>query len=312
MTNEFKILWFEDETTWYTMQSKKVANHLKNTYNLKTTPRRETGSNFDPNILKTENTYDLILMDYKLAAGNTGEKIIELIRNNSILTDVLLYSSQYQDMVDALVTQSPLIDGVYFADRKNALFEDKLYGVIHKIVRRSEDIVNLRGFFLDNTSDFEVRIKELLKLGWDKLSDHHSELEATMNTVLDNILAFDDKTVKEIKESDSIYNAANNHKYALSIRSRLEILKKVIDLLVEKDKIDLSGKYADIKEFDKKYNNDISVYRNAMGHKKYSDTSLEIKGRIVQIDEDFHRKLRDNINRYDGFICYLEDCISSI
>ena len=39
MTNEFKILWFEDETTWYTMQSKKVANHLKNTYNLKTTPK---------------------------------------------------------------------------------------------------------------------------------------------------------------------------------------------------------------------------------------------------------------------------------
>ena len=25
MTNEFKILWFEDETTWYTMESKKVS-----------------------------------------------------------------------------------------------------------------------------------------------------------------------------------------------------------------------------------------------------------------------------------------------
>lgn len=74
MTNEFKILWFEDETTWFTMQSKKVANHLKNTYNLKTDPNRETGANFNPNILQTENTYDLILMDYKLAAGNTGEK----------------------------------------------------------------------------------------------------------------------------------------------------------------------------------------------------------------------------------------------
>lgn len=312
MTNEFKILWFEDETTWFTMQSKKVANHLKNTYNLKTDPNRETGANFNPNILQTENTYDLILMDYKLAAGNTGEKIIELIRSNSILTDVLLYSSQYQNMVKALVAQNPLIDGVYFADRKNALFEDKLYGVIHKIVRRSEDIVNLRGFFLDNTSDFEVRIKELLKLGWDKLPDHHSELEMTMNTVLDNILAFDEKTVKEIKENNSVYNAANNHKYALSIRSRLEILKKIINILVDENKLDLSGKYTDIKVFDQKYNSDISVYRNAMGHKKYSDTSLEIKGKIVQIDEVFHRKLRDNINRYDEFICYLEECIASI
>lgn len=74
----------------------------------------------------------------------------------------------------------------------------------------------------------------------------------------------------------------------------------------------LSGKYTDIKVFDQKYNSDISVYRNAMGHKKYSDTSLEIKGKIVQIDEVFHRKLRDNINRYDEFICYLEECIASI
>ena len=312
MTNEFKILWFEDETTWFTMQSKKVANHLKNTYNLKTDPKRETGANFNPDILKTENSYDLILMDYKLAAGNTGEKIIELIRNNSILTDVLLYSSQYQNMVDALVSQNPLIDGVYFADRKNALFEDKLYGVIHKIVRRSEDIVNLRGFFLDNTSDFEVRIKELLKLGWDKLPEYHGELEETMNTALDKILAFDDKTVKEIKESNNIYNAANNHKYALSIRSRLEILKKIIDILVEKDKLDLSGKYSDIEIFDKKYNSDISVYRNAMGHKKYSDTSLVINGEIIQIDEEFHRKLRDNINKYDDFIRCLEKCMETI
>lgn len=312
MTNEFKILWFEDETTWYTMQSKKVANYLKTTYNLKSIPKHETGANFNPDILKTENAYDLILMDYKLAAGNTGEKIIELIRSNSILTDILLYSSEYQKMVDTLVAQSPLIDGVYFADRKNALFEDKLHGIIHKIVRRSEDVVNLRGFFLDNTSDFEVRIKELLKLSWDKLPENHEELENSMNEILDNILNHDDQVVKCIRDKGNVFNAANNHKYALSIRYRLEILSKIINILLKQGKLVLPDGYSDISKFSQKYGDEISVYRNALGHKKFSETSIEIKGKVIQVDENLHQLLRGYVNKYELLISHLEKCIESL
>lgn len=312
MTNEFKILWFEDETTWYTMQSKKVANYLKTTYNLKANPKHDTGANFNPDILKTENAYDLILMDYKLAAGNTGEKIIELIRDNSILTDILLYSSEYSKMVDTLVAQSPLIDGVYFADRKNALFEEKLHGIIHKIVRRSEDVVNLRGFFLDNTSDFEVRIKELLKLSWDKLPDNHEELENSMNEILDNILKHDDQVVKCIRGTGNVFNAANNHKYALSVRYRLEILAKIIDILLQQGKLVLPDIYSDISKFSQKYSDEISVYRNALGHKKFSDTSIEIKGKVVQVDENLHQLLRGYINKYELLISHLEKCMESL
>lgn len=309
MTNVFKILWFEDETTWYTMQSKKVANYLMKTYNLKNETKRETGANFDPNVLKNKNLFDLILMDYKLAAGKTGEKMIELIRKNSILTDILLYSSQYQEMVDALVSKNPLIDGVYFANRKDTLFEDKLHGVIHKIVRRSEDIVNLRGFFLDNTSDFEVRIKELLKLSWDKLPECHDELECSMITVLDNMLSHCKKMIKEIKEKESVFNFANEHKYALSIRYRLDVLSSIIEILLKQGKINLPNGYTDISEFSRKYSEEISVYRNALGHKKFSDTSIEIKGKIVQIDQELLCQLRHNVNKYDLLICHLEKCL---
>ena len=235
MTNEFKILWFEDETTWYTMQSKKVANYLKTTYNLKANPKHDTGANFNPDILKTENAYDLILMDYKLAAGNTGEKIIELIRDNSILTDILLYSSEYSKMVDTLVAQSPLIDGVYFADRKNALFEEKLHGIIHKIVRRSEDVVNLRGFFLDNTSDFEVRIKELLKLSWDKLPDNHEELENSIikEQYKDEIKAIKSMIEKVTEKSTSIQaiEARNKAQMEVVFSSQKRALQNPICIL---------------------------------------------------------------------------------
>ena len=312
MTEKFKILWFEDDQAWYNMQSKKVAVHLEDNYNLSLEKKYESGADFDSDTLKTENTYDLILMDYKLAAGNTGKKIVDLIRQNSILTDILLYSSQYNEMADALTKESPLIDGVYFADRKNILFEDKLYGVIHKIVRRSEDIVNLRGFFLDHTSDFEVRIKELLKLSWDKLQDHQNELEKSMNEVLDNILERDSKIVNELRNKTKVFPAANEHKYALSISYRTDILTSIINILLDNNKINLPNEYSDIREFAKKYSEEISVYRNALSHKKFSDTSININGKIVQIDQSLHQQLRQNVKKYEGVISYLENILESL
>ena len=312
MTQEFKILWFEDETTWYTMQSKKVEAYLEDHYNLTLGSKHEIGIDFEPNILTTENTYDLILMDYKLAAGNTGDKIIDLIRNNSILTDILLYSSEYQKMTTALMKGSPLIDGVYFADRKSLLFEEKLHNVIQKIVRRSEDIVNLRGSFLDNTSDFEIRIRELLKLSWDKFPEHQNELEKSINDVLDNILKHDTKVVTQLRNKEKIFPAANEHPYALSIRHRLTILNQIIKFLIEQGKIKLPDEYSDIKNFEESYSKEISVYRNALSHKKFSDTSIKINGKVIQIDQNLHLKLRKNIKKYELFISYLENCFESM
>ena len=312
MTNIFRILWFEDNSSWYNMESRKVKRHLKESYCLEFGPVRSIGTDFDFEQLKQDNNYDLILMDYVLAAGNTGKKMIDLIRSNAVLTDVLLYSSEYDKMIVELKADNPLIDGVFFADRKNELFEEKLFGIIHKIVRRSEDIVNLRGFFLDNTSDFEIRIKELLKLAWDKLPEAHERLNAAMEESLRNIEGFTSATLKEIRSNTPVYEHANNHKYALSIRNRVQILSEIISVLVELKKVAVPTDYRELEDFSKYYSEDISLYRNALGHKKYSDTSLQIKGKIITIDDSLHKKLRDNINKYDGLIGYLEDVMSSL
>lgn len=312
MTNIFRILWFEDISSWYNMELRKVKRRLKETYCLELESVRNIGTDFDFGRLKRDNNYDLILMDYVLAAGNTGKIMIDLIRSNAVLTDVLLYSSEYEKMIDELKADNPLIDGVFFADRKNELFEEKLFGIIHKIIRRSEDIVNLRGFFLDNTSDFEVRIKELLKIAWDKLPEAHERLNAAIEESLRNIERRTSATLREIRSKDPVYEYANNQKYPLTIAHRIQILSKIISVLVESKKIPVPTDYQELDDFSRHYSEDISLYRNALGHKKYSDTSLEIKGKIVAIDDSLHRKLRDNINKYDNLISYLEDVLSSL
>lgn len=312
MTNTFRILWFEDDTVWYNMALRKVRHHIQEKYCLALGPDRSTGADFDPSVLTSNNEYDLILLDYKLAAGQTGKIIVDLIRSNAVLTDVLLYSSEYDVMIKALQADNPLIDGVFFANRKDELFDDKLFSIIHKIVRRSEDIVNLRGFFLDNTSDFEVRIKELLNLAWSKLPEGHDRLNKAMMDNLDSIEEFTSSNLSEIRKNDPLYEYANNHKYALSIRNRVKILSVIIDVLIKEKGITIPLEGCDIAKFASKYNAEISVYRNALGHKKYSDTSLSIDGKIVVIDEALHQKLRANINKYDSMISFLEDTIAAL
>lgn len=93
-------------------------------------------------------------------------------------------------------------------------------------------IVNLRGFFLDNTSDFEVRIKELLNLAWTKLPESRDRMNKAMIDSLDNIEKFTSKNLGKIRKNDPLYECANNHKYALTIRNRVKILSEIIDILV--------------------------------------------------------------------------------
>ena len=74
MNTTFNILWFEDEPTWFNMEKLRVEDILKNHYLIPSIVRKD-GDDFDIREL-TGNDYDLILMDFKLADGVTGDKIV--------------------------------------------------------------------------------------------------------------------------------------------------------------------------------------------------------------------------------------------
>ena len=171
MNTTFKILWFEDEPAWFNMEKLRIEEILRTHYLIPVIERRD-GDDFDLEEL-TGNDYDLIFMDYKLAEGKTGDTIVAAIRNSYILTDILFYSSEEQNMLSAIRKQMPPIDGVYLTKRDYRIFTEKAERIIQKIVKRSEDVVNLRGFVLDNTSAFEVRIREILNICWQKFKPEH-------------------------------------------------------------------------------------------------------------------------------------------
>lgn len=309
MNYKFRILWFEDDSSWYSAE-RKILLHGLEEHKLLLEDKRETCSDIDLNIF-SDNAYDLILMDYKLAAGSTGNQAIELIRGNSILTDVLLYSSQYQDMVDACVKLSPPMDGVYYADRKRDLFETKLYRIIEKIIMRSEDIINLRGFVMDNVSDFEVRMQGILEEVWDVFEDQR---ESLMQKTIDLISGKEKRlggVLESFRERRTEFLDINKDHYPLTANDRSLLIQVIIDVMVQNQKLIIPECFSELQNFSEKYNKELVVYRNKLGHCKEGETVIHVNGKEVQIDQDLHRYLREKIVKYDSVIQYLEEQIHS-
>lgn len=303
MNTFFKILWFEDEVTWFNMEKLRINAILQEHY---LTPEivRKDGDDFDISEL-TGNDYDLIIMDYKLAEGTTGDTVVTAIRENNILTDILFYSSEEQNMLTAISKGMPPIDGVYLTKRDYTLFTQKAGNLINKIVKRSEDLVNLRGFVMDGSSDFEVRIQEILNIVWNKFTEEEKGVleEAVQKTIKRNEDR-DQKTKKKVLEVNPTFPAAVNNIHFFSHSDRLYLLEKAIKILLDNYSLSEEEEFSSFKSY---YEKEISNYRNALGHRKSTDDIIEItKGNFVPIDEALHQKMRKNLSRYNLLIEQLE------
>lgn len=303
MNTFFKILWFEDEVTWFNMERLRINSILQEHYLIPEIVRKD-GDDFDISEL-TGNDYDLIIMDYKLAEGTTGDTVVTAIRENNILTDILFYSSEEHNMLTAISKGMPPIDGVYLTKRDYNLFTQKAENLINKIVKRSEDLVNLRGFVMDGSSDFEVRIQEILNIVWNKFTEEEKGIleEAVQRTIKRNEDR-DQKTKKKVLEVNPTFPAAVNNIHFFSHSDRLYLLEKVIKILLDNYSLSKEEEFSSFKAY---YEKEISNYRNALGHRKSTDNIIEItKGNFVPVDEALHQKMRKNLSRYNLLIEQLE------
>lgn len=307
MNTIFKILWFEDEQTWYNMEKLRVEGIL-NTHYLIPEIVRKSGDDFNIDEL-TGNDFDLILMDFKLADEVTGDTIVAALRESSILTDILFYSSEEDAMLAAIRTKMPPIDGVYLTKRDYAIFAEKVGKVIEKIVKRSEDIVNLRGFVLDNTSDFELRIKEILNLCWQKFDDaQKSSLTEVLLKLLDSKKAWVTKQVEAAKSKSSIFESASNDEHLLSISDRLDIFQTFLPILSTTYDLPATACPSDFKQY---YIDKVNVYRNKLGHITLGEKTIRIKGKEIEINQELHRTLRKNIAEVNFKICSIEEHLTT-
>jgi hypothetical protein len=308
MNTKFKILWFEDVAAW--INSKELdVNGILQEYELEPQIVRNDGSNSKESDLRdylTSNEFDLIAIDYTLMNGKKGDTIIKIIRNMDILTDILFYSGDYEAMISAMRAMNPPMEGVYSTPRKD--YSTKVGKLIKKIVRRSEDLINLRGFVLDNASDFEVRIRALSKKIWQCLeSDEAHKIETSMRSQIANKCKEMLRKTSDICTSECIFDGVVKDGRIFTNDDWLTVLNEMIKIMRLRQDSSLNGFPNDFRS---EYTNKIAVYRNALGHSAAKDAEIEVNKKLVSIDDELHRKMRRYIREMESYMQKLEGIVS--
>ena len=308
MNVKFRILWFEDSSTWLKTEKENVEELLE-AHCLVPEIDCYDGEEISEEKI-TDSKYDLILLDYKLEEETTGDVIARSIRSHKVLTDILLYSSHTEELYNAIKNGVPDLDGIYITKRDTKTFKDKVTGIIEKIIKRSEDIVNLRGFVLDNTSDFETRIMVMLSKCYSIFEEGNKmALKSRMESVVQNNIKKNGERFDEYNSKEDSFELINNDHILTSISTRLSIFQAAIAIL--KNDYAMPDNYCSNK-FCEYYMNNVGIYRNKLGHVKADVSQIQIAGHTEQIDEKLHEKLRKNVVEVDNTIKRLEEYINQI
>ena len=161
MRIEYNVLWVEDEDSWYETTKELFSDTLED-LGFKLVPKQcktfdEVKAEITLNNLKD---YDLLLVDFTLRGSDSGEKIIEFIRNikeQPILTDVLFYSSAVENVRNSMHELG--LEGVYTADRKEV--ETKFEQVVTTTIKKIQEVNTIRGLIMAETSDLDEIMLEI-------------------------------------------------------------------------------------------------------------------------------------------------------
>lgn len=321
MNISFKVLWFEDEMSWRPSAERKMKEIIEK-HNLLPQIVWKKGDEEDAED-ELKKDYDLILMDYELR-GTTGNVLIKRLRESDIYTDVLFYSGNFDGMVMALYNideNNPNVepvDGVYFSYRKREELYSKLQRIIDKIVRKMQDVVNLRGVVLDNVSGFESQMQTILSLAVNKFSDFQIENlnNYTKKKLVRPAKEEYNKKMEAIEENEQTLQALMAAPdYLLDSYKKARLIGKVVNILMNEYGMTLDEKY---HKFADVYYKDIIRYRNALGHAVRSNSNDrdiyvgDIDGEPVIFTEELFRTMRASINEYQKVIDKIEDAFNDI
>ena len=108
--------------------------------------------------LRNYNPYDLMVFDYDLGSGLTGEALAQTLRSR-IWTEILYYSANRSAEELSRGMNDKRVEGVFCAVRQN--LEERLWNLVESQIKRICDLNNMRGIVLDSMSSIDTAIREL-------------------------------------------------------------------------------------------------------------------------------------------------------
>lgn len=304
MNTSFKILWIDDSPYYYESTEELIQEQVLNNHMIPTITfydnyeeyRAEELDRFDVEVF---NRYDLLMIDYALS-DTTGIEIIQELRRKQIYTDIIFYSSELSRMRDE-VKRGDLLDGIFFADRKD--LTSAVNNVIRKNMRREYSIANIRGLIMDSTSEFDYICRITATDLFSKLSEEdQKDVEAQLRKFVEAASKRSTKTFEGLdrkKGQGYVTTAMNSTDYVMSNVDRYSILNLILQR---------SGLFTYVPEdLDKCYDVDVIKARNKLAHSMLFYGECQKKLHITKVRQELKcdMKCDDCKAAYDLQACEL-------
>ena len=282
MNLKYRILWVEDDNDWVESEIEFIESYLKKYGFTLEYENPEKYEKYD------FSEFDIIIVDYKLTDEEQGQDVIEKIRKQELYTEILFYSVDGEDTLRQLISEKQL-DGVYCASKYSC--REKLEGLIYTTIRKTQDLNNLRGLVMAETSELDEMIKEILELLAEKDKVEKDKINKRQNKLSkrykENIV-----DLKKYLLPDEFQKLVKSRHFdaSFSLKTLLRFATCVRNSLIEKDI--------------KPYENKILLERNILAHNpEESSTSILMKikksdGNIVEYDEQKFIDIRKDIQEY--------------
>lgn len=333
MKLQYKILWFEDNSSWFDTV-KAFINEFLDENGFELVEDHYKGSVESIIEIVSQKHYDLILMDFNLE-GTKGDEIIEIIRSHDFYTELLFYSQDGAKSLRNIIHEKG-VDGVYCSGREIFDFETKVIGIIRNTIRRIQDVNNMRGLVIAETIDLEIRIENILK-NYFKITNENRSCKVTsqlekifsnktqqLNRQLEIVSALNSKTIEELIDED-ILTTANVYN---ALQSLLKAEIKEINNLLADPKLDYlenlfwenqKKELCILKDELKLFDEEIIKTRNTLAHVKelvdeeglsYLESLHKSDGTKIVFDNNKYIKIRKDIRKHSSVLSNIELLIS--
>lgn len=298
MRRHYKMLWFEDESRWLKGFLPKIKKFLLESGFILYYDHFQNVKDLD-SLADKINDYDLICVDYTLKGG-TGDRLIENIRKSELYTEIVFYSQNGEESVREIM-KDLRVDGIYCAGERGEEFEDKIKNIINTTIKKVQDLTNLRGLVMAETSELDVKMEEII--------------EALFNKPF-GLVTDEDKTVIKEKSLKSLKDMISTLEKLDEKNNLTELLKKLdhrgrwrtVKRLCKKN-----GEFKDLMETLSLYDDEIIIKRNDLAHSCEAENEKKekiIKGRNNTYTRENFTQIRKDLSKHTDNFDNIKEIIS--
>ncbi|WP_425666329.1 hypothetical protein ACPUEJ_02115 [Vibrio tubiashii] len=260
----YKVLWFEDQFSEVQGDYERLEYLVKEfgftpEFTHKNSITEEEIEELSEQ-LSTYNPYDLIIFDYDLGGESANGLSIAAHLRSKIFTDMIFYSGKVPQELREMLFKNE-VDGVFIVHRDH--FYDDIEPIIEDHIKKMSDINNMRGVVMSETSQMDVRLREIFVNKSQSLAQE--EKEASLVTLKERMCRQLDEKRNKIEKITSLDEAISNH--FITTFDQVRIALKTI-----------SGELGEEVLKDQSLVHKVQVERNRLAHQK---AELTLDGRML-------------------------------